>query len=147
MARYYEDVELGEQEEFGSYRIHREEIVQFARQYDPQPFHLDEQRAKKSMYGGLIASGWHTTAIMMRMLVDHFLDPVTSRGALGVDELRWWSPVRPGDVLRLRTEVVDKQPWKQGLGRVDGHTTMLNQEDEQVMSLVGLMLFARRDGS
>lgn len=147
MSRYFEDIEVGEVEEFGSYRVNREEMVQFARQYDPQPFHLDEQRAKQSIYGGLIASGWHTAAITMRLLVDHYLDPRTSRGALGVDELRWWNPVRPGDELRLRTEVVDKQPWKKGLGRVDGKTVVLNQRDDEVMSLVGLMLFARREAS
>src|SRR5579859_3157513 len=103
--RYFEDFAVGHTLELGSYTITREEILAFARQFDPQPFHTDEEQAKASLYGGLIASGWHTASIFMRLLVDGLLNDTASMGSPGVDELRWLRPVRPGDTLRARFTV------------------------------------------
>lgn len=110
MTRYFEDVAVGETERFGSYEVTRDEIVAFAERWDPQPFHMDEEAAQDSMFGGLVASGWHTACICMRLVVDEFLEDAASMGSPGVDELRWLEPVRPGDVLSARVEVLDKRP-------------------------------------
>ena len=105
--RYFEDFRPGEVIEFGDYLVTEEEIVDFARRYDPQPFHVDRKAAAESIYGGLIASGWMTGSIMMRLLVDHFIAPASSMGSPGVDEVRWVRPVRPGDRLHVRVTIVD----------------------------------------
>ena len=105
--RYFEDYTPGEVHEFGSHTVSAEEIIEFAQRYDPQPFHTDPQAAAGSVYGGLIASGWMTGGLMMRMLVDHFLSPLSSMGSPGLDELRWARPVRPGDTLRVRVAVIE----------------------------------------
>ena len=105
--RYFDDYRKGEVVEVGDYLVTREEIIDFAGRYDPQPFHLDEAAARESIYGGLIASGWMTCGVLMRMLVDNFVSPVSSMGSPGIDELRWLKPVRPGDRLRARVTVVD----------------------------------------
>ena len=107
--RYFEDYGKGEVFESGDYLITREEVIDFAGRYDPQPFHLDEEAARQSIFGGLIASGWMTCGVLMRMLVDDFISPVSSMGSPGVDELRWLKPVRPGDRLRARVTVVDSR--------------------------------------
>ncbi|HKJ59639.1 MAG TPA: MaoC/PaaZ C-terminal domain-containing protein, partial [Halobacteriales archaeon] len=104
--RYFEDVEVGDAAEFGGYQVTAEEVVAFAERYDPQPFHTDEAAAQGSVFGGLVASGWHTAAMCMRMRVDAEGKEVPLLGSRGVDELRWRRPVRPGDTLRVRTEVV-----------------------------------------
>lgn len=140
---YYEDIEIGATREFGSYTVEKEEIISFAEQYDPQPFHVDESSAEDSIFGELVASGWHTAAMTMRMLVDHRLDDDRSMGAVGVDDLRWNQPVRPGETLSVRTEVVDKEPWDENLGLVSSHTTVFADGNE-VMSMTGNILYQRR---
>jgi acyl dehydratase len=145
--KYYEDIAVGDTEEFGEYHVTKEEIIEFASQYDPQPFHTDEEAATESAFGELVASGWHTAAICMRLLVDNMIDKRASMGARGVDELRWKQPVRPGDTLHLRTEVVDKRRSESdpGRGYVDNKMEGLNQNDEVVISWVGLGMVAVRD--
>lgn len=107
--QYYEDIEVGDTAEFGEYHVTKEEIVDFAERYDPQPFHTDEEAAEDSAFGELVASGWHTASMCMRMLVDGPLQERAGMGARGVDELRWKQPVRPGDTLSIRSEVIDKR--------------------------------------
>ena len=143
---YYEDIEVGDVREFGEHTVTKAEIIEFAEKYDPQPFHVDEDAAEESAFGELIASGWHTAAICMRMLVDGPLGEQASMGARGVDELRWHRPVRPGDTLSVRTEVVDKRPSESApdRGYVDSRLTGLNDDDEPVISWIGLGMVRRR---
>ncbi|GAA0478290.1 MaoC family dehydratase [Halococcus dombrowskii] len=141
---YFEDVEVGETRTFGERDVTRVEILEFAERYDPQPFHTDESAASDSLFGGLIASGWHTAAMTMELLVTNVFADSAATGAVGVDELRWPNPVRPGDVLSVRTEVIDTEPWNEELGLVRSRTTTLASETE-VMSMVGLVLYERRE--
>jgi acyl dehydratase len=141
----FEDVEVGDNfAAEDTYEVTREEIIEFAEQYDPQPFHVDEEAAKESHFGGLVASGWHTCSMAMRLLVDGLLSEDGSMGAAGVDDLRWYEPVRPGDTLRLEGEVVDKGPWSDSLGLVHSRTELYNPDD-LVMSYVGLVLWRRAE--
>ena len=103
--KWFEDYVVGTTTEHGSIRVDEEELVDFGRRFDPQPFHIDPDAAAAGPYGGLIASGWHTCALMMRLLAQEYLSPVSSLGSPGIDELRWLRPVRPGDELSLRTTV------------------------------------------
>jgi acyl dehydratase len=146
-TEYYEDLSVGDRHEFGSYMVEKEDIVSFAEQYDPQPFHVDEDAAERSMFGGLIASGWHTAAMTMRMVVDNALRDSNATGAIGVDELRWKQPVRPGDTLSVNTEVLEKEPWNDDLGLVHSRMTVCNQDDTEVMSMIGLTLYQMRAGN
>ena len=142
---YWEDFHAGDTWEFGSHRFTREEILTFARQYDPQPFHTDETAAKGSFFGGLIASGWQTVGIMMRLMWDTFLAETASLGSPGCDEIRWLKPVRPGDTLRARftiTEVVPSRS-KPDRGIVRTFTEVSNQHGEVVMTVRGLGMFGR----
>jgi len=125
--------------------VDEREIVAFARRYDPQLFHVDPEAAERSAFGGLVASGWHTTAMMMRMLVDHFLSPASSLGSPGVDEIRWLLPVRPGDVLSLRATVAEARPSRRrpDRGTVHARVETVNQDGRVVMT-VNLMFLARR---
>ena len=107
--QYYEDVEVGSTASFGAYEVTAEEIKEFARKYDPQPFHTDAEAAAESMFGELVASGWHTMAMCMRMLNQN-PDPVAAMAGVGADDIRWHKPVTPGDHLELHTEIVDKWP-------------------------------------
>ncbi len=147
MDEYFEDVAVGDSREFGSYEVTAEEIVDFAERYDPQPFHLDPEAAQDSLFGGLVASGWHTAAVCMRLVVDNLLSPETSLGARGVDELRWHRPVRPGDTLSVRTEVLDKRPSESnpGMGHVRSRLEGYNQDDELVVSWVALGMVRKRE--
>lgn len=150
MTDYFEDIEVGETTEFGSRTVTKEEIVEFAEKYDPQPFHTDEKAAEGSMYGGLIASGWQTAALCMRLLVDGWAGERASLGARGIDELRWHRPVRPGDTLSIGIEVLEKRPSANApkRGHVRTKLTGRNQDDEPVISWIGLGMVARRpDGS
>jgi acyl dehydratase len=144
MDDYYEDVEIGQVRSFGAYEVTREEILSFARQYDPQPFHTDAEAARDSMFGGLVASGWHTGAMTMRMLVDNYLLESGALGSPGLESLRWRNPVRPGDVLSIRAETIDKEPWDEtrGLAYIDVETLA---DDVTVMTMESLVLFPRRD--
>jgi acyl dehydratase len=107
---YFEDFEPGRTIPVGSRTVNQDEIIAFARQFDPQPFHVDPEAAAKSMFGGIIASGWHTCSMMMRMMVDGFLSEAASLGSPGVDEIRWLKPVRAGDTLAVTTTVLDARP-------------------------------------
>jgi acyl dehydratase len=143
---YFEDFPPGDVRESPARTVTREEMVAFAREFDPQPFHTDEEAASTTIYGGLIASGWHTVAILMRLMWDAFLADAASLGSPGVDEVRWLKPVRPGDTLRARFTVVEAVPSrsKPDRGVVRSFSEVFNQHGEVVMSLRGLGLFARR---
>ncbi|WP_255151294.1 MaoC family dehydratase [Halorarius halobius] len=142
---YFEDLEVGDSREFGSYEVTKEEVVEFAEQYDPQPFHVDEEKAEESLFGGLIASGWHTAAMTMRMLVENVMNDSKASGAVGVDELRWKQPVRPGDTLTAETEILEKEPnYMPGMGLVHSGTTVY-ADGTEVMSYVGLVLYEMRE--
>lgn len=143
--RYFEDLSVGEKHALGTATVSRAEIIEFAERYDPQPMHTDPEVARQSPYGGLIASGWHTGALCMRCLVDGFLSETATRGALGVDSLRWRNPVRPGDELDVRGEILDTEEWSETAGLARCGVTATNGDGEEVLSLVGLVLFARRD--
>lgn len=144
MPTYFEDLTVGETDEAGSYEVTTEEIVEFADRYDPQAIHTDEAAASESPFGGLIASGWHTGAMTMRLLVDEFFADARALGAIGVDELRFPNPVRPGDELTVATEVVGTEEWDddRGLVRVAVETTA--DGDRTVLTMVGLVLWERR---
>ena len=147
MARYFEDIEVGSVYETGSYEITKAEIVEFAEKYDPQPFHVDEAAAADSAFGELVASGWHTASICMRLLVDDYIDPESAMGAGGVDELRWIRPVRPGDTLRCEIEILEKRPSKSNpeMGHVRTKLTGYNDDDEPVISWKSLSMVRRRE--
>ncbi len=143
---YLEDFKPGQVREFGHHTFTREEIIAFARQYDPQPFHVDEEAARRSIYGGLIASGWQTAAVSFRLVVDGLIGDVASMVSPGLDELRWLRPVRPGDTISVRTVVLEVRPSRskpdRGVVRVRYET--LNQRGETVLTWIGMGLFARR---
>jgi acyl dehydratase len=143
---FFEDVEVGQTWRYGRYEVTREEIVEFARQFDPQPFHLDEAAARQSLYGGLIASGWHTGAMFIRMVAEHLAPRTATQGALGFDDLQWQKPVRPGDVLSVESAVREKvaSRGRSDRGTVKIESRVLNQRGEVVMSLVSLVIFLRR---
>lgn len=144
--RYFEDYPVGAAFECGSVRVTQEEIIEFAERYDPQAFHVDPADAKRSIYGGIIASGWHTGALLMRLLVDNFLSSVAGMGSPGVDDMRWPRPVRPGDVLRLRVTVLEARVSKSkpDRGVMKTLSEMLNQDDEVVMAMTATNFVGRR---
>jgi acyl dehydratase len=144
--KYFEDFKVGEIGEAGPYVVTREELLEFAQKYDPQPFHLDEDAAKQTHFGGLVTSGWHTAAIGHRLLVEGLLKGAASVGSPGVDELRWLKPVRPGDALTLRIEVLELIPSrsKPDRGSIRCLFTLRNQKGEDVMTQKGIGMFARR---
>ncbi|MDG2140600.1 MAG: MaoC family dehydratase [Gammaproteobacteria bacterium] len=134
---YFEDFKVGVTQEFGEYRVTEAEILEFASKYDPQPFHLSQEAGEAMHFGGLCASGWHTCAIAMRMIVDQM--PETNKGALGspgIDELRWTKPVFPGDCLRVKSTILNKRESKSrpDMGTVFMQNEVFNQNDELVMS-------------
>jgi acyl dehydratase len=145
---YLEDLVAGEVHELGEHRISREAIVDFAAHWDPQPFHLDEEAGRASIYGGLIASGWHTVVIFMRLFADGLLNRAQAMGSPGVDELRWHRPVRPGDLLRGRVEVLEVRPSRsrpdRGMARL--RSVVVNQEGDEVLSFIANVIFGRRPG-
>jgi acyl dehydratase len=144
---YFEDLTVGEQRSFGSYDVTDEEILAFAEQYDPQWFHTDPERAsEESVFGGLAASGWHTAAMTMRMLVDHHFSEAASYGAVGVDELRWPNPTFPGETLSVTVEVLGKNPSesKPDRGTVRTRLTTANEDGEPKLTMKPIVLYARR---
>ncbi len=147
--RYFEDYEEGSVYEFGSITVGQQEIIDFAKHYDPQVFHVDPVGAKKTMFGGLVASGWHTAALAMRMIVDHYLSHIASLGSPGVDELRWLNPVRPGNQLSLRVSILEtrRSRTKPDRGIVRSLVEVMNQDHEVVMSWKGMNMLRCRDGS
>lgn len=144
--RYFEDFKAGDVTEVGPVSVSEEEIVDFATRFDPQPFHIDPEAAKASPFGGLIASGWHTTALFMGMFVRAILLDSASLGSPGVEEIRWTAPVRPGDTLTGRVTVTDVQPSATNPLRGTVFTTneVFNQNGERVMTLKARGFFARR---
>lgn len=148
-TRYFEDFHVGDVFDLGSIQVTQEEIIAFARQFDPQPFHLDPERAKDSIFHGLVASGWHTSALFMRLLVDGLLRETISVGSPGVDELRWRNPIHPGDRLRARLTVIECIPSRSrpSMGVVRSACEMFNQNDEVVLTLSAIHLFGRKPGS
>lgn len=143
---YFEDFEVGRTIEVGSRSVGEEEIIDFAKQFDPQPFHVDKDAAARSIYGGIIASGWHTCGMMMRLMVDGFLRDSSSMGSPGVDEIRWIKPVRPGDTLTVTTTALDVKPSssKPDRGVVVTEWRATNQHGELVATIKGMGLFKRR---
>ena len=135
--QYFEDIKVGETIEFGAYKISEKEIIDFANQYDPQPFHTDKQKAKETSVGTLIASGWHTCAIFMRLFVDGYLKGGNGMPSPGVDEIRWLKPVKPGDTLAIRITVksIRKSKSKPDRGIVSNFCEVINQKDETVLSM------------
>jgi acyl dehydratase len=143
---WWEDFPVGQVREFGATRVTREAIIDFARQFDPQPFHLDDAAAKTTLFGGLCASGWHTCAMAMRMMCDEYLLQSASLGSPGLDRLRWLKPVFPGDVLRVRHTVGDARVMtsKPHVGLIQSQWQVLNQNDETVLTMEGWSMFRRR---
>jgi acyl dehydratase len=145
-VRYLEDLKVGDRFESGLYAVTEEAIINFAREFDPQPFHLDLEAAKKSIFGGLVASGWHTAAITMRLLVTSNLNLAGGAIGLGVDEMRFPKPVRPGDTLRLELEIVEIRPSRskpdRGTARI--RYTTRNQNDEIVFTQTATVLVPKR---
>lgn len=139
--RYYEDLVIGTVTKSDlTYEVTREEVIDFAGKYDPQPFHLDDEAAAKTHFGRLSASGWHTAAMAMRMMVEGWseLEPTASLGSPGVDELRWRKPVYPGDTLRVESKLIGKRRMKsrREMGLMKTEQTVYNQDGEIVMSMV-----------
>ena len=144
--RYLDDFAVGQTFGSGRMRIDEDRIKTFAAEFDPQPFHLDAEAARKSLFGGLAASGWHTAALTMRLLVESEIKPAGGIVGAGFDEFRWPRPVRPGDELRVESEVLEVRPSKsrpeQGIIKV--RTTTLNQNGEAVQIFVGNLVVPRR---
>lgn len=145
--KYLEDMEVGAEVHFGSYAVTRAEVLEFARKYDPQPFHLSDEAAAKTHFGRLAASGWHTCAMTMSVLVDHLQrDPQAGLGSPGVDELRWLVPVYPGDTLQVYGKILAVTPSrsKPHLGSIRTQTIVKNQDDLVVMQYTSIVLMLRR---
>ncbi len=147
MTKYFDDFVVGEVIELGSVEITEDAIIEFAREFDPQPFHIDPGAARETPYGGLIASGWHTCSLYMRLLCDAMISDSSSQGSSGMDELRWLVPVRPGDTLTAHYTVLDarRSSTKPHRGTVTFRSEMLNQHDEVVLRMVGRGLYGTRD--
>ena len=143
---YWEDFKVGERMVLGTKTFTEEEIVRFAKEFDPQPFHVDKAKAQESFFGGIIASGWHTCSIAMRMMCDAYLNESASIGSPGVENIRWLKPVRPGDTLRAERVVLESRASssKPDIGIVKSRWEMFNQHNEMVMSMDGISMFKRR---
>lgn len=144
--RYFEDFQVGDVFELGTASVTEEEIIAFARQFDPQPFHVDPAQARASVFGGIIASGWHTASLLMRLLVDNFLRETLSLGSPGLDEVRWLQPLRPGDTLRARFTILECRASKSRteMGILRSRSEVFNQRDELLMTVIGVHLVGRR---
>jgi acyl dehydratase len=136
-SRYFEDYVAGSVHEFGTITVEEKEVLDFGQRFVPLPYHVDKEAAKKSIYGGLITSGWHTAALMMRLYTDHYLSRVANLGSPGCDELRWTKPVFPGDELSIRVTVLEtrRSESKPNRGIVQSFVEVLNQKREVVMSV------------
>ena len=146
--KFYEEIEVGTIQSFGHYKVTREEVIDFASKYDPQPFHLDDEAAANTHFGRLSASGWHTCAMTMRMLVENMRsEKSASLGSPGVDSLRWIKPVYPGDTLRCETEILDKRRsnTRPEMGLFKSRSRTFNQDDELVLEMVSNGLIRTRD--
>ncbi len=146
MTLYFEELAVGDTWESDEYEVTESEIIEFAEQYDPQWFHTDPERAaEESIYGSLIAAGFHTAAISTRLFVDCFLSDTATLGGKGIDKLRWHEPVRPGDGLSIQAEVLDLEPETEsrGLARIRIETS--NGDGEVALSMIPLVMFARQE--
>jgi len=143
---FWEDFEAGSQRDLGQVTVTAEQIKAFAAQFDPQPFHLDEEAGRRSIFGGLCASGWHTCALAMKLTVENYLRESSSLGSPGLEGLRWLKPVYAGDTLSLRHRVVESRPMRKrpDVGLVRSVWDMFNQRGEQVMQMEGYGMFRRR---
>lgn len=143
---WFEDFTVGETLDMGSRFVDRDEVIAFATAFDPQPFHVDEAAANASMFGGLIASGWHTVSMVMRMMCDSYLLDSASLGSPGVDNVRWLKPVRPGDTIRATRTILEKRQSKSKpqVGIVKSRWDVRNQHDELVMTMEGMGMFSVR---
>ena len=146
---YFEDFEVGQVNRFGRYEVTRDEVLDFARRWDPQPFHLSDEGAAATHFGSLSASGWHTAAMTMAMAVaEQGKADGGSLGAVGIDGLRWLKPVRPGDVLRVESEVIEVRASEKRpeMGSVRSRVTVLDQTDAPVMRFEPIVLYRRLEG-
>ncbi|MBK6707865.1 MAG: MaoC family dehydratase [Sphingomonadales bacterium] len=144
---HYEDIIVGSKSSYGRYEVTREEVIEFAGKYDPQPFHLDDAAAAQTHFGRLSASGWHTGSMAMRMIVENMkANRQAGLGSPGIDELRWLKPVYPGDTLRIESEVLSKRrsQSRPEMGMFRGRTTVFNQDDVAVMTMVSTGLIRVR---
>ena len=145
--KYWEDFEVGERAELGRHTFTEEEIVDFARRYDPQPFHIDAEKAQHGPFGGLIASGWQTCAVGMRLMVEGYISQTVSLGSPGIDNIRWLKPVRPGDTIAYRRIVLESRAstTRKGVGLVKHRWEAVNQRGELVLTMEGWGMFGRKD--
>ena len=143
---YFEDFPVGERRQFGTKSVTEDDVMHFARDFDPQPFHIDKAAAQASLYGGIIASGWHTCSIAMRLICDGFLNDSASLGSPGVDEIRWKKPVRPGDALTLfvTTMIAKPSTSKPDRGVLTNLTELVNGRGEVVMTMMAMTMIGRR---
>jgi len=144
---YLEDLEVGKETYFGSYEVTRDEVIDFARKYDPQPFHLSDEAAAETHFGRLAASGWHSCAMTMAVIARHVVDTEQAGlGSPGVDELRWLKPVYPGDTLHVSSRIVEVRPSrsKPEIGSFRSATTVTNQHGQPVLSFTSIVLMRRR---
>jgi acyl dehydratase len=144
---YFEDLVVGAERSFGSYEVTREEVIEFASKYDPQPFHLSDEAAAKTHFGRIAASGWHTAAMTMAVIARAVVnEEQAGLGSPGIDELRWLKPVYPGDTLHVRGEILEKTPSrsKPDMGSFRTRTTVTNQDGVPVMTFVSIVLIRRR---
>lgn len=146
IKHYWEDFGAGTVRESGEMAVSREAVLEFARQFDPQPFHLDDEAAAGSLFGRLSASGWHTCAMAMRMMCDDYLLDSASLGSPGIDQLKWLKPVCPGDTLSMRMTVLEARVMnsRPGVGLVRSRWEVLNQRHEPVLTMEGWGMFGRR---
>ena len=147
---YFEDLVVGSEREFGKYEVTREEVIEFATKYDPQPFHLSDEAAAKTHFGRLAASGWHTAAMTMAVIARAVVnDKQAGLGSPGIDELRWLKPVYPGDTLTVSGRILEKTPSrsKPEIGSFRTQTTVTNQHGVPVMTFVSIVLMRRRPGA
>jgi acyl dehydratase len=146
---YFEDLEVGEETYFGSYEVTREEVLEFARKYDPQPFHLSDEEAAKTHFGRIAASGWHTTAMTMAVIARYVVKhEQAGLGSPGIDDLRWKKPVYPGDTLHVRGTIIEKalSRSRPEMGSYRTQTIVTNQDDHAVMTFTSIVLIRRRPG-
>ena len=144
---YFEDLEIGAETLFGTYEVTREDVIEFAQKYDPQPFHLSDEAAAKTHFGRIAASGWHTTAMTMAVIARYVVaDEQAGLGSPGIDELRWLKPVYPGDTLTVRGKIIDKTPSrsKPEIGSFRTQTIVSNQDGVDVMRFTSIVLMRRR---
>jgi acyl dehydratase len=144
---YFEDLAVGKESFFGTYQVTREEVLDFARKYDPQPFHLSDEEAAKTHFGRLAASGWHTCAMTMAVMARHIVaEEQAGLGSPGVDELRWLKPVYPGDTLHVRGRIVETRPSrsKPDIGSFRSEVTVSNQDEIPVLRFTSIVLIRRR---